>query len=511
MVTLKKEYIALGGLIFVIALIFIVPTYTASVLSVSENVELGTDGKAYTILQLRVENSDLATYRLKSPNGYIFDDGTTLNDGQDILLSVKPSPQYCNYNLYPRQVTIAGFVIDNYYELGNPTRKQTLTFSTDKSSNTLSLSAFTPQSGNLLASDGKGVMAVESQGAFQGGQDCPQGDYVAIIKDGKPIVVSESNFEKRRNLVSCLDLNFVQCLVSYNDLVTGEFERSDTDFVEFADIVNGVVFDNPSNPSAVRVYPRASSFSQPVVTIKTDEDFFNLVRVSPSAALVKPQILSFTDNGIYENQKGNYRLIVKNPSDVTKTFTGTIYVNKGSISPLSFQVSNIPAGGQGQVTFIYQAPSTSATEKDGIRFDYEVCDKWDIFSECSSGYERIDLINEDPVVVPDPDKGYCGDGICQSTEDYGICSKDCDAPVTPPQDCSDIPNSQWNNNLARCVCNNGYQTQYDQSNGNLQCTIPSLFSDEELIALGILILAVLGTGYVFISRKGEAKSRRRKK
>jgi len=485
-----------------------------SVLSVSKNVELGADGDVVTIVELKVTSSDLATYRITSPDGFELPDGSTVENGDNVLVTVKPTTQKCEYTLYPRTLRVAGLTIDTYYELGNPHRVQSIEVTTDKSTDKVTVNAFSgTEIKTIFASDQGGTMVVESAGAFVGGEDCPEGTYVAINDNGQPIIVDKQDYLAQTNLLDCADFDLLNCIQALDDLINRRYTTSSVDFIEFSNYQYNIKFADPATQeikTKLEVYPSGGNFAQPVITLTTDEDFFNLERIEPASQIVKPNIKSFTCTNLYEGEKGNFRLIVENPSEYAKdSFYGNIYVNKGSVSPTDFEFNSISAGGEGMITFLYQAPSVTADSE--ATFEIEVCDAWGLDVECDTYTKKCGVIDKpDTPVPPNPNVCECGDGICCPSEDFATCPNDCATPVPPKPDCSDVPNSHEVDGA--CICDSGYVDKYDPETGVRSCEAPTDW--ETYILYGVLGLAVLAVGYALLAppkKKVIFRSRRRKK
>jgi len=489
------------SLILIISLFYfnIIKLPTASVLSVSRNVNIGTDGKVYTIVQLAVKNTDTASFSIEPANGFTLPNGTKLDKGQTVIVYLRPSVQKCVYPLTKQTYNLYGFVnLAEYYEINNKQRTQTIAVSTDKSgSDEVTVEGFSYNDvKTLYASDGKGIMTVETHGATQGEQDCPDG-FIILNVNNNPIAVDKTDFFSKLDATkNCLyQLNPNYCFEAAVNTIYNSYNSYQTipKVRDFADVIRFTDPASQTTKTKLEIIPKSTTYAAPILTLNADEDFFNFVRVAPEAPLVQPEIRDFTSQGIYEGETGTYRLKVYNPSDVAKRFSGNIDVNLGSISPKQFTVDVQPKS-EGLVSFNYIAPSVTADQK--VQFTGQVCDIYSGQSKCSPFSYSTTVYNKPESILPlppDQNKARCGDGICSATEDSMNCPQDCgQTPPSQKVDCSQTPHSKLVNGA--CVCEEGYATKYDVNTGKMICEEPNNFG---IIVMILAVIGVIGIIYTF--------------
>lgn len=472
-----------------------------AVIGLSQNVELGDDGKFYTIAQVSPASTDLATFKMKQGN-QIAPDGTRVESNKEVVVTLRPAIPKVNYRLNPKHVRIGGFTVYTYYELGIPEREQSIKVSTSTSTQECVFNNFdTIGRCTIKDSDGKGFAEVSASGGFVAKEDIPQGNLVVLNNNGVPRVVDKLDYQNSlAGIGFCFNpLTILQCQDALGSLSTGS---SVPTVFAFSQYYQDLRFTDPSGTelkTKIAGVPKSQELVRPVVIITAEENFFDSVRFSPEEELVTPQLVSFTSGDAAEGTTRNYILTVKNPSSAEKTFSGTMDVSLGAISPESFTIRNIPPYSQGQVTFTYTAPSVSS--KTPNTYTVEVCEVAQTGSLCAGQSYSRNILDVPETIIPTiPPVPYCGDGSCDLLigETFVSCPSDCESEPPPTQvDCATIENSR--EYAGECVCNSGFARVFDSTTGEMKCTEPE--PDYLITALwGVLTLTSLAVLYLLYER-----------
>lgn len=395
-----------------------------SILAVSQ-VYVGGDEKVYWLATGTASNIDEGyTFNYKvgtNVNDYTKNDGSIIKPQQSMSLYISKQDSYCYYrltkNVFKKQVLGITLWEFNYYILNNPDRIANILLK-DSNGITKTISGTTQTTATFADTDGKGQMTVQSQGLLSSNLDCPNYENVAIFIDNTGGIKTtyrsqvDSVIQTNPAFISELFAFFIQDIsqkTTQNNQFLSSFSTSEI---------------NLENA----FYKGDINLGSAVFTVTADQDYFDSVVFTPSAE-VKPFIYDIQYPSTVQIEKSaSINVVLRNRESSSGYVTVSAEPNGFSISPLETSVllSN-------EKNVYFTASAGNQIGQGNIKFT--VCSQSQFGSSvCDSETIYIAKISSQPTE-------YCGDGICQTNENYNTCSADCE--YIPGEDNETIVCEWW--------------------------------------------------------------------
>ena len=396
-----KVGLVLGALI--IGSFFIFSSgYLQSVLSVSTITESG--GNVYWTFYASANKPNENYIFTYNPSNYVKKDGTKLEPQDNLVLTISPSQAECIYQMNKVTKKTGIFSSFDYYTLSNPEKVAEVEIC-ERDNQCKTLDGTVVDSIEIKDIDGKGKVVIETQGLLSGKFNCPSQSNVAVVYNEK-----EDNY----NIFYKNELDNYIASSSYtgsgllNYLLSLAYSKRNlqlnSDFTSKVEDVNFYGTDE---------IKLAIDFGYPTFTITADQDYFNSLEYVVKTAYPKIISVDYNDE-IKIDDSTSIKVKVKNKEDYKAEAIIKAKTQYGSISPTE---KNIEVEDKTTtVTFSYKAPNLKRCSD----IEFEVCGTSQ-FSSVNCDTEKIEICS-----IEEEGENYCGDGVCQSNEDYTTCPEDCE-------------------------------------------------------------------------------------
>lgn len=385
----------IGGLL----LIFVFPQFTQSVLALS-NIQV-EDGKAYYTWYASANQPGEQYTFTYTPRTYTEGD-LTITPKDSLVIAINPGEPICTYQTtkQTKDIRYLGIKVGTftYYTLGNPAKSIDVKIADAKTNKEYTLDGTSVSSLTIKDSDGDGSLVVQTQGLLSGKYNCPDNDNVAIAvkKDGTYDYVYKNDLDNFISSLNSWSLTTAYSNLRNVDLNTG-FTSSFEETVKFdGDEVSGII-----------------NFGYPTFTITADSDYFDATYYT-QPKLPEPKIGTINlANEVKADGSSSGSVLIKNNGD-----EGLVYlkIDSDDFSIGSYS-SNFNLDNEKTIYFTIKAPNS---ELCGDIY-FEVCSTSQFTSSsCDSNTAKLCSVMDQKDVSE-----YCGDGICQSNENFNTCQSDC--------------------------------------------------------------------------------------
>jgi hypothetical protein len=319
-------------------------------------------------------------------------DGKTITPKETATLYMSKDESYCSYQIKEVQVSkLLGLFKMTYYTLQSAERVATIKIRDDSGTTRVVDGTITK---SVSFYDNGGELEVTTLGTLSAKKDCPDGDDVAIYYTEDRIM----KVKYRSDLLNFLDNLLVNIALRKINI------KDNTNFISTFD---GYSIKNERFIGDVDI-------GNVNFIIDADQDYYNSVVYTP-AKEVDPKIDSIKVSDIQKGDSGSVKLVISNKENSEGTISIDASVTYGSISPES---KNIVLSDKLTQYFTIKAPNSKINNN---KVCFEVCSTSSPIN-CDDSCTTFDVTEDEPEVK-------CGDGICQDSESYITCPKDCNAPV----------------------------------------------------------------------------------
>lgn len=455
-----------------------------SVLSESKNV-IFENGKVYNIVLLSIDKITSTTYLFK-PSDYTLQNGSIVKGTKNVSILFTPENPICIYSLRAEgEPTIFGYNLNLWkiYYMTEPTITSNIKIKIDNEEKILDGSGV----GNKVIffnKNNNGILEITTQGALMSKERCPSPSGLIVLNDnGRPKIVSQAKYIELKNakftdcLIVCSSPLSPFCFSCWQEFQNLVLYGSQLPQAENFKTFNALLFADPAGTetkTTLKGVMPLNSATNPVLTIKADQNYFDSVIFSEPAT--KPKIVSLTCSNALEEKTTTLRAILENTGNIDAVYNLRITTNLGSIKPTSTSLL-VQAKQQNFQDYIWYVPSVSADTTYTITLE-----------ACSDlGCDRKTCSNKILDVPPwpwqnDTNVEYCGNGKCSTAtgENYINCPQDCQKS----QQTKCPPNSQLKNN--ECICNEGYLRKFDVNTGEMYCE-----KENNLLLYGAIVVILL--------------------
>lgn len=379
-----------GGLIMIFYL-----AVQQSVLSVSSvSVQ---DGKVYWVFQGAADNiGESAVTFSQKPSNYTLSNGDVVAPQTPISLTFSKGDAYCKYAVTKTSRKYLIFFNYEYYILNNPDRVINVNVK-DGNGKTITLDGTESSQGTFTNSNG-GSATIQTVGAFQGKNDCPNYNNVAITSNSNSFnIVNRNDLE---NYISSIKLNIdISSALSANKI------RQSTDFISG--------FSSTPSFDGQFVKGNLANLGNAVFTITADQNYFNSVVYTPPVE-IKPKITSIDiPSNVQQDSSSSVKVGIKNnqansQGSMTVTATGSgIGISPGSQTAALKDSTDVYFNAKAQNSVgSYSVTITACSQNQFAQ------------NNCDTKTQTGNIVANQPAT-------YCGDKICQSNENSNTCATDC--------------------------------------------------------------------------------------
>lgn len=444
-----KNWLAVVGLV-VIAAVFAYISQSESILSVS-SAKIGSDGNPYWVMYMSpsIDQGKLTFFGdVKQLEPYTDAQGGKIVPKNSFEIVFDTKNPTCSYQMTDVTGTLASLFEPNtkYYTISLEAEKTQLSdvYLNDVRKTTLDMFDI-GQTYDLSLDPG---ITMQVQGALAGKSDCPSGYDVEIKYNYKTTVIE---IRKRSSWIPELRDDFTsqfplgcQPSTGFNQLVCSK---------SFKDLGSGTL------------------------TVTASTKFLDYYYIPPEVA--QPEILDIevpTPAGSLNTEA--VKVTIKNPGSTKATYGLKFTSSQASFSPSSTSVTVNPNTFEKVSTTMVPMKVTSSTTGKLCVEAYTMSQ----FGGTKKDYECKDFTIKPTGLIINPQS--CGNGVCDSNENYATCSKDCKQTlICPDKYLMHVIDGE-------CVCVEAYQRKTD-AYGNEYCTKKTDWLPWIIIGSALVITAAI--------------------
>lgn len=403
-----------------------------------------------------VPSQKLPVYDSKKANGKVVPQ-------DDVQIQVKRKGTTCQYNLefgrsgYYDTFDWLSFVQNrDYYGIGTTTTTHNYISIIDNYGNNDTIDALNIGNSTTKFSHNDGDILITATGGLVSNYQCPQLDNYIV----------EHNTETNT-------IKFKQ-----QDLNGNEVDR--TNYV-IQGVISSCHIDNNdvSKPIMICDVNKGTVVNNPTLKIVADAKYLDFTFIPTTVGV--PEIVSINKPKIVNEASINALSVkVKNVGKEDGTFK--LYAESKAFAFLpEYQTISLKSGEEQEHSFTFTSPKIN--QDYDFTSTFRLCSISDVSrGECVTKDTKISVKDVgiiDKLVGPN---NTCGNGVCDSNENYATCSADCNSPLV----CDGLNMYKSDN---KCLCTTGYDMKEDKF-GKTYCA-KTQSNTIIMIAIASLILAIL--------------------
>lgn len=369
------------------------------------------DGRVYWVATVSGDSLDEGfnfEYRVgDNVNDFTLPSGVVVEPKKSYNLRFEKGKSQCVYVLEKTKLSKLLLPSIDYYILKNPERVVEVVVR-DNRGNIKIIDGSVVQSVDLIDSDGRGIVTIQTVGIIGSKLDCPDYENVALMIDNNFV----PHYFDRLNLVSKYNSLTIYNLVGAIDFLVN-YGKVNTQFVS--------AFTNLNLDSSYTKIVGDINVGNAVFTVTADQDVFDSVLVQPASVAI-PRIESVNINDLERDTIGTLKVVIintGNPGNINVKLVG----GRSSFSPSSI---NVLLNDRLELSFNVKSGFSQGSDSVSV----EVCGVSQFGGGiCDSEVKNFNILNTAP-------KKYCGDNICDSLfgENANTCNIDCkNIPLLPDE------------------------------------------------------------------------------
>ena len=463
------------------------------------NVE---NGEVFWLMTNSVNNIDEGwtfNYRVgDNVNDYELSDGSIVKPQQSMSVSFSKQDSYCYYTM--EQITHNYKILGifnrefKYWIFNNPNRVADVKITTSDGKSTV-LDGTQVASTTLYDSDGNGAVTVQSQGLLVSNVDCPSNTNMAIYvnKDGFPDHVYKNQLQD--------ELSEDRLIESTNWLLNEIYNNVNIN-TQFLNAFTGY-----SSSPLQSEFTGNINLGSSVITLTADQDYFDSIVYIPPKE-VDPRIDGITCADLKVGDSGGINVKLLNREDSEGYVLVTADGTNAVVTPTS---RSVLLDNTAETSFTVTAGSTEGIGK----IEVKVCSQDQFYSpNCDTDSCLFDITQDEPPTI-------CGDGICQANEGPTTCPEDCtvlcgngvcdigETTITCPQDCK--LECEWYQDSVPAGKDYGIFGWRHILNNPIETEAFCKTAGWVYAVIGGLVIVVLGTIFILVSKKPKKGGKRKRK